>query len=377
MKEIVNLAVDLPDAQFGEQARARAFASIERAGYAVEMVRGGGDAFLAWLDDAFGGTWSSEAYAGSSIIARKDGAFGGFATYDPDGLTFSWLRGAAREPGTGIFGPFGVAAADRKSGIGPALLIAALASLRALGYQRAIIPAVGEEKLVAYYAQQAGARIVETFEKAAFRRRRFRTVVLASGNGSNFQSVIDGADARRLPLDLVLLASNKPRAFALERARRNNIAAVALPWDRSLQTRASYDEALLDLVRRDNPELVLLLGWMHLLSEAFVREFPATINIHPAFLPLNQRLEQVGFPDGSFAPAFRGADAVADAVALKCAWVGATSHLISLDADRGPVLTRKPLAVRQNEPAEQIMERLHPLEHAVVASGIMRWVFEG
>lgn len=375
MNDMVNLIVDLRQPQFDGAALARALRGIEAAGYSVEHAGAENGAFLAWIDDAFGGTWSSEAFAGNSIVARRDG-FAGFATYDPRGLRFSWLRGLGAQEGVGIFGPFGVAPEFRKSPIGPHLLVAALASLREAGYARALIPAVGHEKLVQYYTQHTGACVAERFEKSQWQRRKYRTLVLASGSGTNFQSVIDGAAAGSLPLDLAMLVSNRSGAYALERARAANVATIALPWDRKAQSREQYDAALFEIVHSEQPELLLLLGWMHVLPDRFCAEFPHMINIHPAFLPLDQRQNDVAFPDRTITPAFRGAHAVRDALASGSTWVGASSHLVTLEADRGPVLVRKPLALQPGETQERIMERLHPIEHRVLAGGIMRWVFE-
>lgn len=373
---MVNLLVDLRSGQFEGEALARALRGIDSAGFSVERVAPGSDAFLAWIDEEFGGTWSSEAFAGKSVLAKSGDRFAGFATYDPRGLRFSWLRGLGAQEGVGIFGPFGVASPFRGSPIGPHLLVAALASLREAGYAKALIPAVGREKLIEYYAKHSGAQIAERFEKAQWRSRRHRTLVMASGSGTNFQSVIDGVADGTLPLDLAMLVSNKSGAFALERARDAGVPAVALPWERNTQSREQYDESLFELVHREQPELLLLLGWMHVLPDRFVAEFPETINIHPAFLPLDQNKDEVGFPDGSVTPAFRGAHAVRDAFAWGSRWVGASSHRVTLEADRGPVLVRKPLALRENDTRETIMQRLHPLEHRVLAGGIMRWVYE-
>jgi phosphoribosylglycinamide formyltransferase-1 len=376
MNEMVNLQADLRGEQFGPDALARALRSIESAGFSVERVRRGSDSFLAWVDEEFGGAWSSEAFAGSSVIARRGESFAGFATYDPQGLAFSWLRGLGARPETGIFGPFGVGREFRGSSIGPALLVAALASLREAGYAQALIPAVGHEKLVEYYVRHSGAQIAERFDKSQWKQRRYRAVVLASGSGSNFQSVLDGAAGGTLPLDFAMLLSNKSDAYALERARAANVHAVALPWDRKAQSREAYDASLLEIVRREEPELILLLGWMHVLDNSFVETFPDIINVHPAFLPLDQTKDEVGFPDGSVTPAFRGAHAVRDALRWGSRWAGASSHRVTLDADRGPVLVRKPLALLEGDTQEAIMERLHPIEHRTLASGIMRWVYE-
>lgn len=371
---MVNLSVGLPHERFGADALEHSLRAIEALGFSVERGRGD-DAFLAWLDDEFGGTWSSEAFAGESVIARKNGAFAGFATYDPRGLRFKWLRGLGARAGTGIFGPFGVGRAFRKSGIGPHLLSAAICSLQERGYRTALIPAVGDEKLIAYYQTHSGAQIVERFDRGEWFKQKIRTVVMASGNGSNFQAVLDRARDGRLPIEVTALVCNKPGAFCVERARSANVRTLVHPWIRNEQTRLNYDESLLDLVRSEAPQLVLLLGWMHLLSPAFIDAF-TSINIHPAFLPLDQRQETVMFPDGSSAPAFRGATAVADALAANSTWTGATAHLVSNEADRGPVLTRKPLPVAAGEDVHAVLERLHPLEHATLSGGILRWIFE-
>ncbi len=375
-RELINLVVDLRGERFAIKGLAKTLRAIAAAGFEIERVAPGEDRFFSWIDYEFGGTWSSEAFAGKSIVARKGNRFAGFATYDAQGLKFSWLRGLGLQEGVGIFGPFGVGAEFRGSKLGPLLLLAALGSLREAGYAQALIPAVGDDKLIAYYERHAGACVVERFDRSQWRAKKHRAVVLASGRGTNFQSVIDGAAAGSLPLEVAALVTNHPRAYALERARVANIAAVTLPWARRAQLRPDYDAQLSEVVRRAEPDLVLLLGWMHLLDDRFVAEFPETINIHPAFLPLAESSDEVVFPDGSSTPAFRGARAVRDALAWGSCWSGASAHRITLHTDRGPVLVRKPLALNPGETEEGILERLHPLEHQVLAGAIMRWVYE-
>jgi phosphoribosylglycinamide formyltransferase-1 len=372
---VVNLVADLRAGEFAGAELAAARERIEAAGFAFERTAHPPERFYAWIDEQFGGTWSSEAFAGVNIIASEGDTYAGFATFDPRGLEYSWLRGLGRSPGVGIFGPFGVAPQFRGSPIGPALLRAALASLAASGYERALIPAVGRQKLIDYYIRHGGAVVAERFEREQWRRPR-RAIVLASGNGTNLQSVIDGVRDGRLPLKIALLICNKRGAYALERARRAEIPAIALPWDRKALSRDAYDAAVIAAAQRADPELVLLLGWMHLLPESFVAAFPQTLNIHPAFLPLDQRSDTVTFPDGEVTPVFRGARALADALAWGSRWAGASAHRLTLDADRGPVLVRKPLRIGEGEPENEILERLHALEHEVLTGAICRWLFE-
>ena len=331
---------------------------------------------LAWIDETFGGTWSSEAYVGRSVVARRDGSPVGFATIDPQGLKFSWLHGLAREPGVGVFGPFGVAPCERGRGVGSALLGRALGALRESGYARAIVPAVGGERLAGYYAHVAGAQVAERFGRAALMRPRRRTLVLASGNGSNFAAVLDAVRGGTVPLDIVGLIANNESAYALERARAAGVSATVVSWDRERELRAEYDTRLLAAVKADEPDLVLLLGWMHLLSRSFVAEFPELLNLHPAFLPLDAARDDVVLPDGSHMPAFRGARAVRDALKASSAWVGATLHRVTGATDRGPVMARKPLRVKPGEDEAQLMERVHEIERGVVRAGVMRWLYE-
>jgi len=374
--DLCNLVVDL-DERFTFAPESMRGMTDSIPGVAIAPSVAADDAALAWIDQEFGGSWSSEAHAGTNVVAFREGRAVGFATFDPQGLRFRWLQGIARERDVGIFGPFGVAPAERRLGLGRTLLRLALAELRERGYARALVAAVGDAELIRYYADVAGARVAERFERATLVAPRPRTLVMASGSGSNFHAVLGGVGTGDLPIDVVGLITNNPHARAIERARRAGIDSIAiLRWDRKTEPRRVYDARLLEAVSALQPDLVLLLGWMHLLDEAFVRTFPNLINVHPAFLPLDPERDDVGLPDGSRIAAFRGPFAVRDALAANSGWVGATVHLVTPATDRGPVLARKPLRVEGEEDEAQVMERLHPVEHRLVATGIQRWLYE-
>lgn len=369
MSTLVNLVVDLNE-------RWRKLAQ-SLPGVEIAMQNPADDRTLAWIDETFGGSWSSEAYAGSSVVARAHGAPAGFATFDAKGLNFAWLRGLARERDVGLFGPFGVASEERGAGLGHQLLALALGSLHERGYARALIAAVGDERLIHYYAGAADARVAERFDRAVLLGPRARTLVMASGEGSNFQAVIDAVQDGSLPLNLVALVSNNPRSRAIERARNAGIGSIhVLPWNRAEEARDLYDARLFDVLAAERPQLVLLLGWMHLLPETFVRAFADTLNIHPAFLPLDPQCDEVVLPDGTSMPALRGPRAVRDALAAKSSWTGATLHRVTPDTDRGPVLMRKPMRIQPGQTEEEVFERLHVIEHRLVTAGIARWLYE-
>ncbi len=368
-----NLVVDL-DERFGAAALATHRRLLEGAGFAVWIGQGADDRTLAWIDETFGGTWSGEAYGASNVIVTRGGAPAGFASFDPQQRRFAWLRGLGAQRGVGIFGPFGVDPALRGLVVGPALLALALGTLRDRGYTRGLIAAVAGQRLVDYYGRTVGATVAETFDLDAHAERPVRTVVLASGSGTNFQAVIDATGAG-LPLQVNALISNRNGAFAIERARNAAIESIVLPWNRSEQSRESYDRMLLEAVAAREPDLVLLLGWMHLLDRRFVDAFPNMLNVHPAFLPIDPARDDVGMPDGTFIPAFRGAHAVRDALAAGSAWVGASVHGVTSETDRGPVFARKPLPVNGEDEAS-VLERLHPVEHGLVVTAVRRWLFE-
>ncbi len=366
MARLYNLVVDLVEWP----------AAPELAGIEVASAGPADDRTLAWIDECFGGAWSSEAHAGINVVASRAGAPVGFATVDPKGLTYAWLDGIARERDAGIFGPFGVAPGERKTELGRVLLLRALDVLRERGYARAVIPAVGDERLVRYYKETAGARVAEEFDRVTLMRPKRRVLIMASGNGSNFQAVVDAVRRGDLPLEIAGLLVNDDRAFAIERAKKAGIAVRSVAWNRSTDKRSAYDERLLEAARADGPDLVLLLGWMHLLSDGFVATFPELINLHPAFLPLDPQRDDVVFPDGVRTAAFRGAYAVRDALQASAPWVGATVHRVTNSTDRGPVLARKPLRVEPAEEEAALMDRVHAIEREVVRAGLMRWLYE-
>jgi len=347
---------------------------LDSSGVRTEVA---GDRTLAWIDETFSGTWSCEAAAGVNVVARRQDAPIGFATLDARALKFRWLNGLARERDVGLFGPFGVVREERKTGLGVFILRQALQALRERGYARALIPAVSGEGLIRYYADSVGAVVAEEFDRAALLAPQPRTLVLASGNGSNFQAVVDASSNGNLPIEVVALVSNDAGAYAIQRARAAGVAAVhVVAWRRGEETRAQYDERLLEAVRFEAPDLVLLLGWMHLLSDAFVAAFPEMLNLHPAFLPLDPNCDDVGLPDGTRIPAFRGPRAVHDALAAGSRWAGATVHRVTPATDRGPVLARKPLPVEPQEEEAHLMERIHAVERDLVKGAIVRWLFE-
>jgi phosphoribosylglycinamide formyltransferase-1 len=288
-------------------------------------------------------------------------------------LPFSWLHAWRDRSDVGIFGPYGIAEESRGKGAGEPLLTAALCSLRAAGYASALIPAVGIPWLVQLYARRTGAVVVEELD---YDVGPFRATILASGAGTNARAVLQRVRERTLPLDVTAVIANDPKAGALDAARDHGVDAITVAWDRQSESRAAFDARVIEAVARTEPQLVLLLGWMHLLSPAFLERFPETINLHPSFLPLDPTADSTVGPFDALIPALRGAHALRDALRDRVPWIGATVHYVTPQTDRGRVLVRVPLLVGEIASEAELRDAVRPYEFAAVASAIRRWAFE-
>ena len=187
--------------------------------------------------------------------------------------------------------------------------------------------------------------------------------VLISGNGSNLQAIIDAIDAEQLTAQIVVVVSNRKRAFGLERAQRAGIPTQIWPLKPFLakgESRAAYDAALAASIRDYHPDYVILAGWMHILSDAFLRHFPnRVINLHPA-LP------------GQFA----GAHAIEEAYAAfrqgEIQQTGVMVHLVPDErVDAGPVLSEQAVPIYAGDTLASLMERIHRVEHRLLVETLV------
>jgi phosphoribosylglycinamide formyltransferase-1 len=177
-----------------------------------------------------------------------------------------------------------------------------------------------------------------------------RVAVLASGNGSNLQALLDRIASGHVQGKVVLVASDKPEAPALARARKAKVPAVAALPKEPGEKAAQYDERLLALLQAEKPDLVVLAGYMRIVGPAIVRAFAGRlINVHPALLP-----------------AFKGLRAVQQAHEAGVAEAGCSTHLVTDDLDGGPILLQAGLKVRAGETVESLQRRILALEHLLL-----------
>lgn len=186
-----------------------------------------------------------------------------------------------------------------------------------------------------------------------------RIAVLASGSGTNLQALIDAAADDRLGRGrIVLVVSDRPDAPALERARRAGVAAVALPPETS-EGREVYDARLRDLVAEHRPDLVVLAGWMRILSTVFVHAHRC-INLHPARpgeLPGVRAIER----------------AHAEFVEGRRSVSGVMVHEVpDAGVDSGPVLATVDVPMHAGDSLDTFAERMHRAEHRLLVDTVAR-----
>ena len=189
-------------------------------------------------------------------------------------------------------------------------------------------------------------------------RPRLPAVVLVSGRGSNLQAILDD-DATDPYLDLRRVISNQPQAPALDRARSAGVGTTALDH-RAFASRADFDAALAAAIDEVEPALVILAGFMRVLTAGFVTRYAGRmLNIHPALLP-----------------AFPGLHTHARAVAARVPWHGATVHYVSHEVDGGAVVARARVPVLPDDDADILAARVLAEEHRLFPA-VLRWFAAG
>jgi phosphoribosylglycinamide formyltransferase-1 len=180
----------------------------------------------------------------------------------------------------------------------------------------------------------------------------FHIVVLASGNGTNLAAILDRLHGQE-GIEVVGVGSDRPEAGALERAARAAVETALFPAA-DYPDRAARDAALGDWIESLGADLVVLAGYMQLLSAAFVARFRNRIvNVHPALLP-----------------AFPGLDAIGQALEAGVATTGVTVHFVDEGIDTGPAIVQREVAIPPGGDRAQLEEAIHTLEHELYPEAI-------
>ena len=179
-----------------------------------------------------------------------------------------------------------------------------------------------------------------------------RIAVLASGRGSNLQAIIDAIEAKQVEAEIVAVISNKKEAVALERARKHGINDLFVdpkPFAGQPDSREAYDRGLLAVLQQYDIELVLLAGYMKIVTAALVNAFAnRMMNIHPSLLP-----------------SFPGLDVQKKAIEWGCKLAGCTVHFVTEGVDEGPIILQAAVPILDEDTPDTLAARILVQEHKI------------
>jgi phosphoribosylglycinamide formyltransferase 1 len=194
-----------------------------------------------------------------------------------------------------------------------------------------------------------------------------KIAVLISGNGSNLQAILDAIDNRQLPgLEVAVVVSNRREAYGIKRAIRHGVPVIyfpLLPYTNAGCAREDYDAALARILRSFAAEWVILAGWMHIFTRAFIQRFPNRIlNLHPALpgtFPGTHAIER------AFEAFQRG----------EITKTGVMVHLVPDEAiDAGPVVAQCDVPIRNSDTLETLEKRIHETEHRLFVQALRQQI---
>lgn len=181
-------------------------------------------------------------------------------------------------------------------------------------------------------------------------------VVLISGSGSNLQAIIDAIETGKLNARIAAVISNRPQAFGLQRARKHGIAAIGL--DHQLfASREEFDQRLTQEVERFRPDMIVLAGYMRILTAEFIQHFfPNMLNIHPSLLPK-----------------YQGLHTHQRVLENKDTQHGVSIHIVTPELDAGPVILQGHFNVESDDDADSLQQKAHALEHQMYPL-VIKWL---
>jgi len=189
-------------------------------------------------------------------------------------------------------------------------------------------------------------------------QNKTRAVALISGRGSNLQAIIDATKSSNFPVELVAVLSNRTDAAGLQRAADAGIATTVLSHT-DFSSRESFDTELRNLIDEFSPDLIVLAGFMRILSEQFVTHYAGRMmNIHPSLLP-----------------EFRGLHTHERAIAEGHQEHGASVHFVTAELDGGPVILQGRVPIKPSDSADDLAARVLTIEHQIYPLAV-RWFAE-
>jgi phosphoribosylglycinamide formyltransferase-1 len=181
--------------------------------------------------------------------------------------------------------------------------------------------------------------------------------VFCSGNGSNFQAILDAIQKKKLRARIAVMVCDNPKARTLQRAAAHDIPIFLLS-PKLFAKRQDFERLVVRVLKSQSVDVVVLAGFMRIFTPYFIRAYKGRIlNIHPSLLP-----------------AFRGAHAIRDAFDAEVRTTGVTVHGVTADVDAGPILLQEKVIVRPDDTLESLEARIHKAEHRLYPEAIRRFL---
>lgn len=179
---------------------------------------------------------------------------------------------------------------------------------------------------------------------------KMRVAVFASGSGTNLQAIID---AQIKTIEIGVVFSNNKDAYAVERAQKHEIAVKVIDH-KNFETREEFDTEIINTLKPYNLDLIILAGYMRILSPVFIREYKSKIiNIHPALLP-----------------SFPGINSARQALEYGVKYTGVTVHFVDEGVDTGPIILQSVVEIEDGDTEEALLEKIHKVEHQIYPEAI-------
>lgn len=181
--------------------------------------------------------------------------------------------------------------------------------------------------------------------------------VFASGNGSNFQAIAEAVKKKKLNANLALLVCDNPDAYVIKRAKKFKVK-VCLVKRSDFATKPDFETKIIQCLKENDIGLIVLAGFMRMLSREFVQEYKGRIiNIHPALLP-----------------SFKGSEAIKDAFDYGAKITGVTVHFVDEEMDHGPIILQYPVEVGKKDTLKSLEEKIHRVEHKLYPAAIKLFI---
>ena len=182
---------------------------------------------------------------------------------------------------------------------------------------------------------------------------KLNIAVLASGEGTNFQVLIDLYKSNKLDIDINLLISNKENAGCINRAIKSEIPYFLI-LENMYENKEKFEADIIKILRDSNVELIVMAGWMKIVSENFVKTFKdRIINIHPSVLP-----------------SFKGKNPIEDALRNNSLITGCSVHFVDKDVDNGELIIQAALSINTDDNLSSLTKKIHDIEHKILPYGV-------